>query len=200
MFWQFSVIPLQQFHRCFEICLQNKARVYLLFSTIFNRFLRRSWAVQLTLHTLGACSTNEPAKPPLLWTPGHPSIAGNEKSDACAKLAPAISSDARRPVTFAAASALIRRTLTDPPPSHCRTNEVYTKTFSWVADCRATSTRRDAVPLARRRSGHTSLRLNAYVNQLDTTVDPKCPNCGEGPQTVEHWLQRCPNQFLLTLH
>ncbi len=39
--------------------------------------------------------------------------------------------------------------------------------------------------------------LKPYENQLDTTVDPKCPSCGEGPQTVEHWLQRCPNAVAL---
>ncbi len=27
--------------------------------------------------------------------------------------------------------------------------------------------------------------------------DPKCPSCGEEPQTVEHWLQRCPNAVAL---
>ncbi len=78
---------------------------------------------------------------------------------------------------------------TNPPPCHCRTKEVYTKTFSWPTDCRAVSSRRDAVLLARRRAGHTPL-LKAYANQIDTTVDPKCPSCGEEPQTVEHWLQR----------
>ncbi len=41
------------------------------------------------------------------------------------------------------------------------------------------------------RYGHTPL-LKAYADQLDTAVDPKCPICGEEPQTVEHWLQRCP--------
>ncbi len=29
------------------------------------------------------------------------------------------------------------------------------------------------------------------------TVDPKCPSCKEEPQTVEHWLQRCPNAVAL---
>ncbi len=82
--------------------------------------------------------------------------------------------------------------LADPPPCNCRTKEVYTKTFSWPTDWRAVSSRRDAVLLARLRSGHTPF-LKAYANQLDTTVDPKCPSCGEEPQTVEHWLQRCPN-------
>ncbi len=120
----------------------------------------------------------------------------NEEADVCAKQAAAITDGAHRPVSFAPGSALIRRTLTDPPPCHCRTKKVYTKTFSWPVDCRAVSTRRDAVLLVHLRAGHTPL-LKAYANQLDTTVDPKCPSCGEEPQTVEHWLQRCPNAVAL---
>ncbi len=46
---------------------------------------------------------------------------------------------------------------------------------------------RSAGLLARLLAGHTPL-FKAYVDQLDTTVDPKCPSCGEEPQTVEHWL------------
>ncbi len=59
-----------------------------------------------------------------------------------------------------------------------------------------TTTRRDAVLLAHLRAGHTPL-LKAYANQLNMTVEPKCPSCGEEPQTVEHWLQRCPNAVAL---
>ncbi len=69
----------------------------------------------------------------LLWTPSHHGIAGNEEMDACAKQAVAIIEGTPRPVSFAAASALIRRTLMDPPPCHCRTKEVNIKTFSWLA-------------------------------------------------------------------
>ncbi len=135
-------------------------------------------------------------KTTLLWIPGHHEIADNEEADACAEQAAPITDGAPRPVSFTAVSALIRRTLTDPPFCHCRTKAVHTKTFSWPADCRAVSTRRDAVLLARLRAGHTPLP-KAYANQLDTTVDPKCPSCGEEPQTVEHWLQRCPNAVAL---
>ncbi len=94
-------------------------------------------------------------KTTLLWIPGRHGIAGNGKVDANAKQAAAITGAAPRPVSFAVASTLIRRTLTDQLPCHCRTKEVYTKTFSWPADCRALSMRRDAVLLARLRAGHT---------------------------------------------
>ncbi len=39
--------------------------------------------------------------------------------------------------------------------------------------------------------------LKANANQLETTVDPKSPSCGREPQTVEHWLHRCPNAVAL---
>ncbi len=67
---------------------------------------------------------------------------------------------------------------------------------SWPTDCWAVPTRRDTVLLTLLRAGHTLL-FKAYANQLDMKVDPKCPNCGEEPQIVEHWLQRCPNAVAL---
>ncbi len=51
--------------------------------------------------------------------------------------------------------------------------------------------RRGTILLARLRAGRTPF-VKAYANQLDTAVDPKCHSCGEGPHTVEHWLQRYP--------
>ncbi len=52
-------------------------------------------------------------KTTLFWIPGHYRITGNEEADACAKRAAAVTYGAPRPLSFAAASALIRRTLTD---------------------------------------------------------------------------------------
>ncbi len=45
------------------------------------------------------------------------------------------------------------------------------------------STRFGAVVVARLRTGYTPL-LKAYANQLDTTVDPKCPGSGWWSQTA----------------
>ncbi len=56
----------------------------------------------------------------------------------------------------------------------------------------ATSNRADAVLLDRLRAGHTPI-LKAYAHLLDPAVDPSCPLCKEEPQTLEHWLQGCPN-------
>ncbi len=98
----------------------------------------------------------------LLWIPGH-GISGNEEADAGPKQAAVITDGPPRPVSFAAANALIRRTLTDPPPCHSKTKEVYSNTFSGPAGCRAASTRRDAVHLARLRASPTPLVM-AYAN------------------------------------
>ncbi len=69
-------------------------------------------------------------KTTLLWVPGHHGIVGNAEADGYAKLAVPIADETSRLVSFAAASTLIRRTLMDQPPRHCRTKEVYPKTFS----------------------------------------------------------------------
>ncbi len=35
---------------------------------------------------------------------------------------------------------------------------------------------------------------------LDSAADPTCPLSKEEPQTLEHWLQRCPNLDVLRQH
>ncbi len=58
-------------------------------------------------------------KTTLLWIPDHHGVGGNEEAGACAKQTATIIDAATRPVSFGAASALIRRTQVDSPPSHC---------------------------------------------------------------------------------
>ncbi len=61
------------------------------------------------------CMLNKRAgKTTLLWIPGHQWNAGNEETDACAKQAVATIDGTPRPISFAPASALIRRALMDP--------------------------------------------------------------------------------------
>ncbi len=45
-------------------------------------------------------------------------------------------------------------------------------------------------------TGHTPL-LKAYAHLLDPAANPTCPLCKEEPQTLEQWMQRCPNLDVL---
>ncbi len=55
----------------------------------------------------------------------------------------------------------------------------------------AINNRVDAVLLARLLADYTPL-LKAYASLLDPSADLLCPFCKEEPQTIDHWLRRCP--------
>ncbi len=76
-------------------------------------------------------------KTTLLWISGYHWIAGSEEAD---MVLPDQSPSPQ---------------LMGPPPCQCGTKGFYSETFSWPADCRAASTRPDAVLLARLQAGHT---------------------------------------------
>ena len=88
---------------------------------------------------------------------------------------------------------MIERTYRDQS-SHTRTDKVY-RYFSKEKDI---TTRADQVNLAQLRSGHHK-SLKAYANRLDDEVDPTCPDCGEEPQDLEHWFERCKGVKITTL-
>ncbi len=81
-----------------------------------------------------------------------------------------------RPISYAFARSLVRRTLTDPPPANSRTAEMCGP-FSWSKGCKAIYNRADAVLLA-------NPLLKAYANLLDPSADPLCPLCKEDLQAV----------------
>ncbi len=124
------------------------------------------------------------------WVPGHCGLLGNELADQAAKEATTLADDDHgpvgpAPVSYQAARALLRRVVTDSPPSHDRVRRVYTRSPKAFGQDRKID-----VKLAQLRSGHSKM-LAAYRQRLAPGEDPTCPRCGEEEETLEHWLQRC---------
>ena len=89
------------------------------------------------------------------------------------------------PVSFGAARALIRRSVTDPTPSHERVRLVYSR-----APKPTGLSRKESVAIARLRTGHSWL-LPSYRARFGRGESSVCCNCSLEEGTLEH-LFRCP--------
>ena len=118
------------------------------------------------------------SKTTIQWVPSHVDIPGNEMADTLANEA-TISEDPPKSVSLAAARACIKRTIKESAPSHPR---VYSK-LSRRKNQEAIKTRKDAITLARLRSGHHAA-FGAYRNLMDPSVDPMCRRCEDVRDTV----------------
>ena len=127
----------------------------------------------------------------LQWIPGHSDIPGNELADAHAKEAAENQARlARPPISLGSANMMIKKIFRDTQPSHERTRQVY-ESLSISRDKEEIKNRKDAVLLARLRSGHHP-GLRAWVHRVDPQVDPSCYICGDPNMDLSHWLVKCP--------
>ena len=124
------------------------------------------------------------------WIPGHSAIPGKDITDKAAKEATTIDSDTILPISLSSSIQVINETIRDAPPIHERVASVY-KHRRVSRDAKQINNRKDDVLIAHLRSGqHPSLKQ--YLNRLDSSQDPTCPNCCQEEQDVFHWLRDCP--------
>jgi len=139
----------------------------------------------------------------LTWIPGHMNIPGNERADMAAKEAAKGDKPEELPRTPALKSgrnADIRRASKEQWTKEWQSERYIAKHLRTIINRPGTkagekiyaeiSSRRKVSWLTRLRIGHCG--LNEYLNRFKIADNAQC-SCGNGVETVKHYLLTCPN-------
>lgn len=142
------------------------------------------------------------------WVPGHQDIEGNEEADVEAKSAAHKESSERKHLP-----AILRKKLPKSASKLKQLRKAEMKRIwkdTWQASKRyrmaskldpslpsdrfaqltAKLPRKHAALLLQLRTGH--IPLHYHLHRIGVTPSPLCPACDEQPETVDHYLLRCP--------
>ena len=124
------------------------------------------------------------------WIPDHSAIRGIDLADKTGKEATTIATDTILPISLSSSIQIINKTIRNAPPTYERVASLY-RHRRVSRDAKLINNRKDDVLLVRLQSSHHP-SLKQYLNRLDPSQDPICPNCCLEEQDLLHWLCECP--------
>ena len=131
---------------------------------------------------------NTPDEVTLLWIPSHCDIPGNDKADALAKEGSELNQD-NTLVTHQIVKSKIKARKW--AVSHKRAMDTYGSRRKPDFKTERQWPKTVRTLFSRLRTGH-ALELRSYQHRLDPSKDPRCAECQQDVETIEHILCNCP--------
>ena len=145
----------------------------------------RIWSALTRLSSAGHIITFQ-------WVPGHVGLEGNERADLAAKQA-TLSDQSTVAIPFKAAKTLIKRSFTSSfissIPPHRITGRPRPPPHR---DKEENLSRRERVILAQLRAGAHCPILGSFLHRIGKLDSPKCLDCDEPEDSLQHALLECP--------